>query len=138
MQCSQEPSPLQHYFWIFHLLPWAVHIFYIHLFTLRQLTSANWSGCIKKKKKKKILWSWVSSLDVTQTSMKSLGSKKRIQNFSLEVTLKIQTSFYVLGIQCFHASLLKCKKHLQEIKKNPSWFQYNWTLKFFFIYWVVL
>ena len=33
------------------------------------------------------------------------------------MTLKIQTGFYVLGIQCFHASMLRCKKIFTRDKK---------------------
>lgn len=44
---SQRQSPLQHYFWTFHFLPRAVHIFSIHLIFPRQLTSVNWRNCIK-------------------------------------------------------------------------------------------
>ena len=60
---------------------------------------------------------FIFSMKVCLFILENLGSKKRIQNFSLEVTLKIQTGFYVLGIQCFHASMLRCKKIFTRDKK---------------------
>ena len=106
MQCSQEPSPLQQYFWIFHLLPWAVHIFYIHLLLSDSLLQQIEVVVLKKKISMVMsVYPWCYP-----NFYENLGSKKRIQNFSLEVTLKIQTGFCVLGSQCFHASMLRCNK----------------------------